>query len=102
MAILVTGGSGYIGSHISVELLNEGYELIIVDNLSNSNIKALDRIKELTNKDFKFYNVDLTNEYSVIINEFNMDEEDYKNIYLNSVKACFANDEIKNKLKRYI
>lgn len=59
MAILVTGGSGYIGSHISVELLNEGYELIIVDNLSNSNIKALDRIKELTNKDFKFYNVDL-------------------------------------------
>jgi len=59
MSILVTGGAGYIGSHTSVELLNAGYEIIIVDNFSNSKPESLKRIKELTGKDFKFYNVDL-------------------------------------------
>ncbi len=59
MAILVTGGAGYIGSHTCVELLNHGYEIIIVDNLSNSKLAVLDRIKELTAKEFKFYQVDL-------------------------------------------
>ncbi|MGG3467831.1 UDP-glucose 4-epimerase GalE [Neobacillus pocheonensis] len=59
MAILVTGGAGYIGSHTSVELLNAGYEIIIVDNLANSKPESLNRVKELTNKNFMFYQLDL-------------------------------------------
>ncbi|USK31659.1 UDP-glucose 4-epimerase GalE [Bacillus sp. F19] len=59
MAILVTGGAGYIGSHTCVELLNAGYDIIIIDNLSNSNKSSLNRIKEITGKDFKFYYLDL-------------------------------------------
>ena len=59
MAILVTGGAGYIGSHTSIELLNRGEEIVIVDNLSNSKIEMCDKIKEITGKDFKFYKVDL-------------------------------------------
>ncbi|WP_342480555.1 UDP-glucose 4-epimerase GalE [Paenibacillus sp. FSL L8-0340] len=59
MAILVTGGTGYIGSHTIVELLDEGYDVVIVDNLSNSKIEVLQRIKEITKKDFKFYEVDI-------------------------------------------
>jgi UDP-glucose 4-epimerase len=59
MAILVTGGAGYIGSHTVVELLQNGYEVVVVDNLSNSKPEALKRVKEITGKDFKFYKVDL-------------------------------------------
>lgn len=59
MAILVTGGAGYIGSHTCVELLNAGYEIIVVDNFSNSKPESLKRVKEITGKDFKFYEVDL-------------------------------------------
>lgn len=59
MAILVTGGTGYIGTHTCVELLNNGYEVVVIDNLSNSKTEALNRVKELTNKDIKFYKVDL-------------------------------------------
>jgi len=59
MSILVTGGAGYIGSHACVELLNEGYDIVVLDNLSNSKIASLDRIKEITGRDFTFYEVDL-------------------------------------------
>lgn len=59
MAILVTGGAGYIGSHTCVELLNADYEIIIIDNLDNSKPEAMKRVKELTGKDFKFYETDL-------------------------------------------
>lgn len=59
MKILVTGGAGYIGSHTCVELLNAGYEIIVLDNLCNSSEKSLNVVKELTGKDFPFYNVDL-------------------------------------------
>lgn len=59
MNILVTGGAGYIGSHTVVQLLEEGYRVIIVDNFSNSKPESLKRIKEITGKDFKFYEVDL-------------------------------------------
>lgn len=61
MAILVTGGAGYIGSHTSVELLDAGYEIVIVDNLSNSKSEVLKRIHEITKKHFVFYEVDLQN-----------------------------------------
>lgn len=59
MAILVTGGTGYIGSHTVVELLNNNYDVVIVDDFSNSHPTVLDRIKELTNKSFSFYEVNL-------------------------------------------
>lgn len=55
MKILVTGGCGYIGSHTTVELLNNNYEVVILDNLSNSKIDVLDKIKKLTNRDVTFY-----------------------------------------------
>lgn len=61
MAILVTGGAGYIGSHTVVELLNLDQEVIIVDNFYNSKAEVLERIKEITNKDFKFYEADILN-----------------------------------------
>ena len=55
MAILVTGGTGFIGSHTVVELLNEGYDVVIVDNLSNSKIEVKDKIQEITGKEIKVY-----------------------------------------------
>ena len=58
MKILVTGGTGYIGSHTCVELLNNGYEVVIIDNLSNSKREVVDKIKEITSKDLKFYEGD--------------------------------------------
>lgn len=61
MAILVTGGAGYIGSHTCVELLNQGYEVVVIDNLYNSSAKALDRVEEITGKKVKFYEGDLLN-----------------------------------------
>lgn len=61
MAILVTGGAGYIGSHTAVELLNAGKEIIVLDNFSNSKREVLDKIKEITGKDFKFYEMDYLN-----------------------------------------
>ncbi len=59
MKILVTGGCGYIGSHTCVELLESGYEVVIVDNLSNSQADVVDKIKTITNKDVKFYQEDV-------------------------------------------
>ena len=58
MSVLVTGGAGYIGSHTAVELLNSGKDVVIIDNFSNSKPEVLDKIKEITGKDFKFYEID--------------------------------------------
>lgn len=62
MSILVTGGAGFIGSHTVVELLEENEDIIIVDNFINSKPDVLDKIKKITKKDFKFYEVDMLNE----------------------------------------
>ena len=58
MAILLPGGAGYIGSHTAIELLNEGKEIIIIDNFSNSKKEVIDKIKQITGKDFKLYEMD--------------------------------------------
>lgn len=58
-SVLVTGGTGFIGSHTCVELLDKGYEIVVMDNLSNSKFESVKRIEQLTNKTFKFYKVDM-------------------------------------------
>ena len=62
MNVLVTGGAGYIGSHTCVELLNEGYGVVVLDNLCNSNPKSLDRVKSITGKELTFYEGDVRDE----------------------------------------
>ncbi|MCQ6275283.1 UDP-glucose 4-epimerase GalE [Bacillus sp. V3B] len=59
MKVLVTGGAGYIGSHTCVELLNKGYEIIVIDNFLNSKPEALKRVQEITGKRFRTYSIDL-------------------------------------------
>lgn len=59
MAILVTGGAGYIGSHTCVELQNAGYDVVVLDNLSNASEKSLDRVEALTGKKVTFYKGDI-------------------------------------------
>ena len=62
MNVLVTGGAGYIGSHTCVELLNEGYGVVVIDNLCNSNPESLNRVQQLTGKTLKFYEGDVRDE----------------------------------------
>ncbi|PLT31746.1 UDP-glucose 4-epimerase GalE [Peribacillus deserti] len=59
MTILVTGGAGYIGSHAVVELLENGYDVVVLDNLANSQMKSIHRVKEITGKEFQFHSCDL-------------------------------------------
>ena len=63
--ILVTGGLGYIGSHTVVELLENNYDVVIVDNLSNSKIEVLDKLKKITGKDIKFYREDICDKEAI-------------------------------------
>lgn len=75
MKVLLTGGAGYIGSHTAVELIEAGHEVIIADDLSNSSEKVLGRLKEITGKDIKFYEVDIADEIKLdeIFAENNID-----------------------------
>ena len=75
MKILVTGGAGYIGSHTCVELLNNNYEVIVLDNFSNSKKEVIDKIKKITNKDLKLYEGNMLNEeiLTKIFEEHNID-----------------------------
>ena len=66
MKILVTGGAGYIGSHTCVELLNENYDVVVLDNLSNSCEESLNRVKNITGKSLDFYKADLLNKKQII------------------------------------
>lgn len=77
MSILVTGGAGFIGSHTCVELLNAGYDVVIVDNLYNASEKAVNRVKEITGKDLKFYQVDIRDREG--LNEV-FDKEDVESV----------------------
>ena len=84
MKILVTGGNGYIGSHTCVELLNNGYEVVILDNFSNSKRENLSKIKQITGKDFTFYEGNMIDQSIIdkIITENKINEDidfgDYK------------------------
>ena len=71
MAVLVTGGLGFIGSHTCVELLENGYEVVVIDNLYNSKISVIDSIKDITGKDIKFYKANVCDEQELdlIFNE---------------------------------
>ena len=75
MAILVTGGAGYIGSHTCIELLNAGFEVIIVDNFSNSKPEAIKRIENITGKDISLYEADILNreDLEIIFSENDID-----------------------------
>ena len=76
MRVLVTGGLGFIGSHTCVELLNEGYDVIVVDNLYNSDVEVKDRIEKITGKTMKLYIDNLLDKDAVekIFNENKIDE----------------------------
>ena len=65
MKILVTGGAGYIGSHTCVELLNEAYDVVVLDNLSNSSEESLSRVKRITGRSLEFYKTDLLDKKSI-------------------------------------
>ncbi len=73
--ILVTGGLGYIGSHTVIELINNNYEVVIVDNLSNSKLEVLNRLNQITNKEIPFIKLDVCNEEALdkVFNEYNID-----------------------------
>ncbi|MBE1298280.1 MAG: UDP-glucose 4-epimerase GalE [Alteromonadaceae bacterium] len=62
MKVLITGGAGYIGSHTTVELINSGYDVIVIDNLQNSTYETVERVKQITGKSFDFFELDLTSQ----------------------------------------
>lgn len=92
MAILITGGAGYIGSHTVVELLSSGYEIIIIDNLYNSSKTALERVKAITNKNFKFYEGDILDKD--ILNKIFTENKIDSVIHFAGLKAVGESSEI--------
>ena len=65
MKILVTGGTGYIGSHTCIELIKAGYEVIVVDNLCNSSLESLRRVEKLVDSNVPFYKLDIRNKMAL-------------------------------------
>ena len=97
MKILVTGGTGYIGSHACVELLNSGYEVVVVDNLCNSQKETIESIKKITGKELSFYEIDLRNkeELRAIFQEHKIDGV----IHFAGLKA--VGESVKESLRYY-
>ncbi len=98
MKILFTGGLGYIGSHTAVEVLNAGHDVVIVDNLSNSKIGVLDKIKAITGKDIKFYQVDVCDK-DALDKVFEENNDIYAVIHFAGYKA--VGESCKEPLKYY-
>ncbi|MCR5187277.1 MAG: UDP-glucose 4-epimerase GalE [Clostridia bacterium] len=105
MKILVTGGLGFIGSHTVVELINAGYDVVIVDNLNNSQENVLERLEKITNKKIKLYKDDVTDRDSLrkIFSENNTDNDDADKIgaviHFAGYKA--VGESVKEPLKYY-
>ena len=97
MAILVTGGTGYIGSHTVVELLEIGKDIVVVDNFSNSRPEVIENIKKITNKDFKFYEVDILDEEK--LNQVFQENEIDAVIHFAGLKA--VGESVKKPLEYY-
>lgn len=97
MAILISGGAGFIGSHTCVELLNSGEEIVVFDNFYNSNAKALDGIRKITGKDFKFYEADMLEMAS--LDEI-FDENDIEQVIHFAGYKCVP-ESVKHPLKYY-
>lgn len=97
MKILVTGGTGYIGSHTTVSLIENGYDVIIIDNFSNSKPIVLDKLKEITNRKIKFYEGDVCNK-DILRQIFNENEIDAV-IHFAGYKA--VGESVKVPLKYY-
>lgn len=95
--ILITGGAGFIGSHAAVELLDAGYEIAVIDNFSNSNMEAVFRIKELTGKDFPFYQINLLD--SRMLNEVFKKHEIKAVMHFAGLKA--VGESVEEPLKYY-
>ena len=98
MKILVTGGLGYIGSHVVVELIRNNYEVLIIDNLSNSNISILNQIETITNKKPLFKKIDLTNKKDVL-SFFKKNKKFHGVIHFAALKS--VRDSINEPLKYY-
>ena len=97
MSILVTGGAGFIGSHTVVELLNAGKEIVIIDDFSNSKPEVLDKIKEITGKDFKFYEINYLDKESL---EKVFEENDIEAV-INFAGFKAVGESVKKPLKYY-
>mgnify|MGYP002856464856 CR=1 FL=1 len=98
MKILVTGGTGYIGSHTVVELLNNGYEVVVIDNLSNSKRDVIDKIKEITGKEVTFYEVDVCDK-EALRKIFNENEDIVAVIHFAGLKA--VGESVEKPIKYY-
>lgn len=86
MKILLTGGLGFIGSHTAVELLEGGHEVVIVDDLSNSKIEVIDKIKKITGKKVSFYEIDVC-DYEKLTNVFEENQDIFGVIHFAGYKA---------------